>query len=237
MGYDAAAPHIHPYYDEIQSKILELIEHLGSDITLVDAGGGSGRFIERFLQSYPSSRAVLVDQSEPFSSLARKRLRRFGSRAVCQVARLQDDWFSAVDQPSAIASMSAIHHLEAVEKRQFYAQSFSALAPGGVLVNGDEVRSDDDASYLEQCKAWVTHMRKVMDQGLVPEPMCQALLDWERRNVGEFGQPRFSGDDCHETVDAQCGYLADVGFKSVTVPWQKDMWAIFEARKSPGINL
>ena len=92
----------------------------------MDAGGGSGGFIERFLHSFPSSRAVLVDQSESFLGLARKRLRPFGNRAVCHVSRLQDDWFSVVDQPNAIVSMSAIHHLDPVEKRQFYERSFSA---------------------------------------------------------------------------------------------------------------
>ena len=232
-GYDSAAQHIHPYYEEIQAKILELIEHLGSDITVVDAGGGSGRFIEMFLSKFPLSRAVLVDQSKPFVHLSRKRLQRFGRRTICHVAKLQDDWFSLVDQPSAIVSMSAIHHLEPDEKRRFYEHSFSALADGGILVNGDEIRSKDDAAYLEQCKAWASHMHKVMDQGLVPESMCQALLDWEERNVGDFDGSRSSGDDCHETAEAQCRYLASAGFASVTVPWKKEMWAILEAVKAP----
>ena len=65
----------------------------------------------------------------------------------------------------------------------------------------------------------------------MPEAMCQALRGWEERNIAGFGQPRSSGDDCHETIQVQCGYLTDAGFSCVTVPWKKGMWAIFRAVK------
>ena len=230
-GYDAAATHIHPHYNEIQEKILQLLEFVGSDFLLVDAGGGSGRFVEKFLHRFPGTRAVLIDQSESFLALADTRLQEFGHRAVCHLARLQDDWFGIVDEPAAIVSMSAIHHLDPDEKRQFYNRSYSVLAPGGLLLNGDEVRPADGAAYLEQCKTWVAHMHNVMREGLVPEPMCDALRQWEERNVGQFGKPHSSGDDCHEAVEVQCGYLAASGFASVDVPWQKDLWAVLRAVK------
>ena len=228
-GYDAAAIHIHPHYNEIQEKILQLLDFEASDFLLVDAGGGSGRFVEKFLQRFPGARAMLFDQSEAFLALAETRLQQFGGRAVYHHARLQDDWFGIVDEPAAIVSMSAIHHLDPDEKRQFYNRSYSVLAPGGLLLNGDEVRPTDDVAYLEQCKTWVAHMHNVMREGLVPEPMCDALFQWEQRNVGGFSEPRFSGDDCHETAEVQCGYLAASGFASVDVPWQKDMWAVLRA--------
>lgn len=206
-GYDAAAAHIHPHYDEIQEKILQSLEFMGSEFLLVDVGSGSGRLVEKFLHRFPGTRAVLIDQSESALALADSRLKQFGHRAVCRLARVQDDWFGTVDEPAAIVSMSAVHHLNPNEKQQFYQRSHSALAPGGLLLNGDEVRPADDAAYLEQCKRWVTHMHRVMQEGLVPEPMCDALRGWEQRNVTRFGEPRSSGDDCHETAEVQCGYL------------------------------
>ena len=48
-------------------------------------------------------------------------------------------------RPAAIVSMSAIHHLDPSEKQQLYARCFTALADGGVLLNGDEVRAAGDA--------------------------------------------------------------------------------------------
>ena len=236
-GYNVAAQRIHPYYEEIQDKILDLIEHLGSKITLVDAGGGSGRLLEKFLCRCPASRAILIDQSKSFLNLARQRLQRFGDRARVHAARLQDDWSPIVDQPHAIVSMSAIHHLESAEKRELYERLFLSLAPNGVFINGDEIRANDDAVYLKQCKAWAAHMHVLMDQQQVPESIYQPLLQWEARNVDGFGIPKSSGDDCHETIEVQCGYLKDAGFASVAVPWQKEMWAIFKAVKSDKITL
>ena len=232
VGYDAAATHIHPFYEVIHERILHLLEAAGAEGLLVDAGGGSGRFVERFLRHFDKSRAILVDQSESFLALAEQRLRPMADRVELKLAKLQDDWFSATDPPAAIVSMSAIHHLDPAEKREFYARCLRCLKPGGVLINGDEVRPPSDAAYLAQCRKWATHMQRVMRDGLVPEPMFEALRQWEQRNVDNFGQPRRSGDDCHETIEIQCDYLRAAGFASVDVPWQEDLWAILHATKS-----
>ena len=49
-GYDQAAEHIHPHYIEIQDAILGALPFDGDDVfTAVDAGGGSGRLVERIL--------------------------------------------------------------------------------------------------------------------------------------------------------------------------------------------
>lgn len=198
---------------------------------LVDAGGGSGRLVEKYLQRDPQSRAVIVDQSEAFLALAQQRLKAFGDRAIFQLTRLQDDWLDVAAGATAIVSMSAIHHLDPSEKQQLYRRCHDRLAPGGLFLNADEVRPEEDADYLNECRAWAAHMHRVMEQGLVSDPMCQALREWEQRNVAHFGQPRSSGDDCHETADVQCRYLRDAGFATVSVPWQKELWAILSAVK------
>ena len=55
--------------------------------------------------------------------------------------------------------MSAIHHLDAGEKRECYRRAFHALAQGGIFINGDEVRPREDAAYLSQLRDWANHMR------------------------------------------------------------------------------
>ena len=232
-GYDAAAEHIHPYYTEIHKEILKLIpfprQH---DFLVVDAGGGSGRFIERFLTHFTQARAIIFDQSEAFLNLAQERLSPFEKRTNFFPGRLQEDWIDRLPEaPSAIVSMSAVHHLDSNEKPAFYQRCHEALLHGGVFINGDEVRAADDAEYLDQCKSWVAHMHKAMKSNLVPEVMHEALLQWESRNVQQFGKPRVSGDDCHETIAAQLDYLTTCGFSTVDCLWQKGMWAIFHAVK------
>ena len=188
-GYDAAADKIHPYYLEIQDAILERLpaDLLGKGGLVVDLGGGSGRLVERILDSWPRASAIVLDQSEPFLALAERRLARFGSRATCVLARLQDDWKSQLPaQAAAIVSMSAIHHLEPAEKQTLYSQCAEALAPGGVLMNGDEVRDANDARYRAELESWAAHMRRGMADGSIGEIFHPALHKWIERNVTRF---------------------------------------------------
>jgi tRNA (cmo5U34)-methyltransferase len=147
---------------------------------------------------------------------------------------LQEDWQSLLPAPAAaIVSMSAIHHLEPAEKRALYGQCAAALAAGGVLLNGDEVRDEDDARYLAELHAWATHMRRGMTDGSIGEIFHPALEKWIERNVTRFGEPKRSGDDCHETIEAQLGYFRAAGFAAADCPWQRGMWAVLRGESNP----
>lgn len=232
-GYDAAAEFIHPHYLELQDAILELLPFdCEAEFLLVDLGGGSGRLAERFLARFPQAEAIVVDQSPAFLEIAERRMKGAAGRGRCLQSRLQDDWISRLPRvPAAIVSMSAIHHLLPEEKRELYARCAAALAPGGVFLNGDEVRPEAEADYLAICRTWVNHMHRVIAAGLIPAPMCDALRKWEERNVKQFGQPRVSGDDCHETLDAQLAYFRDGGFSRADAPWRKPLWAVLRGIK------
>jgi hypothetical protein len=125
-----------------------------------------------------------------------------------------------------VVSTSAIHHLAPQEKLRLYRQCYDALEPYGILANGDEVRPADDGQYKARLEWWAAHMRRLVADNRISEafkPMCEG---WIERNVGRFDEPRVSGDDCHETIETQLGYYCDCGFRSVSVPWQKEMWAV-----------
>jgi len=231
--YDRLGPQIHPYYAELQDELLGRLPFASdAEIFVVDAGGGSGRLVEKLLQRFSKARALIVDQSEAFLALAVQRLEAFGNRADFLTCRLQDDWTSQLTQPpTAILSMSAIHHLDPQEKQRLYQACHDALAQGGVLMNADEVRHEDTDVYLANMKSWAARMSEVAESEDLSEPMRRTLADWKRRNVDTFGAPKKSGDDCHETAEAQLAYLRDCGFAEVSAPWQKEMWAILRAVK------
>jgi tRNA (cmo5U34)-methyltransferase len=153
-------------------------------------------------------------------------------RAVVVRSRLQDDWTDILHvYPNAIISTSAIHHLEPAEKQSLYRQCFEFLAPGGVFLNGDEVRAADDAAYLAELESWADHMRRGMADGSIGESFHPALHKWIERNLTHFGEPKRSGDDCHETIAVQLDYLRGAGFSVVDCPWQKALWAVLRAVK------
>jgi SAM-dependent methyltransferase len=232
-GYDAAAEAIHPYYAEIQDTILGRIARpREAEFLFVDLGGGSGRLAEKFLARFPRATAVVIDQSPAFLDIAAQRMAPFAGRGTCRLARLQDPWAAALPQPAdAIASMSAIHHLTPIEKQTLYAQVYDALAPLGAFLNGDEIRDPDDAVYRLALENWAAHLIDVVDRGLVSETMRPMFEKWHQRNVVRFDEPRTSGDDCHEPIATQLGYLCDAGFRSVNAAWHKETWAVLEAVK------
>ena len=232
-GYDAAAEVIHPYYLEIQEVILDRIARpREAEFLLVDLGGGSGRLAEKFLARFPRATAVVVDQSQAFLEIAGRRMAPFEGRGTCLAARLQDDWAARLPQaPAAIVSMSAIHHLTSDEKQDLYRAAYQALEPYGVFLNGDECRDADDAKYRAWLEHWARHLLRIVDEGRVSASMRPMFEKWIDRNLTRFDEPRASGDDCHETAEAQLAYLCDCGFRSVGVPWRKEMWAVLEAVK------
>jgi hypothetical protein len=193
-------------------------------------GGGSGRLVERVLERFPNSRAVIVDQSEPFLAIAERRLQRFGSRAALVQRRLQEDWSAELTStPQAIVSMSAIHHLDPAEKRALYTRCCESLAAGGVFMNGDEHRPESDFEYRAALEWWAADKQHAEARGLIPASFKPVFDAWYDRNIRRFGEPRQSGDDCHETIAVQVQYLRDAGFAQVKTVWHEKLWALLRA--------
>jgi tRNA (cmo5U34)-methyltransferase len=231
--FDAAAPAIHPFYLAIQDEILRLLgEKSPPPKCVVDLGGGSGRLLERVLERFPTSHAVLVDQSPPFLALAERRLAKFGTRVTLIEKSLQDDWRAALPSPpDVLVSMSAIHHLEPAQKQSLYQKCYEALAPGGLFLNGDELRLPSDADYLAAMKWWVEHKQLAIADGRIPASFRSRAEAWRDRNVTRFGEPKSSGDDCHQTAAVQEEYLRQAGFHDVKVPWNEQLWGVLFGRK------
>jgi tRNA (cmo5U34)-methyltransferase len=236
--FDVCAQVIHPFYVEIQGEILSLLnaneyaEGKRVPACVVDLGGGSGRLLERVLDRFANSHAVLVDQSGAFLAIAERRLARFGDRVTLVEKRLQDDWAAELTTPpDALVSMSAIHHLEPREKQMLYQACYDALAPHGLFLNGDEVRPESDADYLAAMQWWCDQKAVAIAAGQIPASFQANLMAWRERNVGRFGEPKVSGDDCHETAAAQEEYLRAAGFSDVRVAWNEKLWGILHGRK------
>ena len=232
-AYDAAAEYIHPHYLDLQDHILGVLaDRPTPPEVVVDAGGGSGRLVERILEQFPETQGYVLDQSEPYLEYAANRLAKFNGRGHVVRCQLQDDWTSHLPVPvDAIVSMSAIHHLESEEKHALYARCYDYLAPDGQFINGDEIRLTPDETFRDELEHWHRHMRGNLENGSIPEQFGEMVDKWQRRNLIEFGQPKQSGDDCQDTVETQLDFLHSAGFAHVQVPWQQRLWALLVAKK------
>jgi SAM-dependent methyltransferase len=236
-AFDQAAEFIHPLYLRVQEEVLrQLTFDSQASFCLVDLGAGSGRLVEQVLSQFQNARAVLVDQSEPFLAIAERRLHRFSDRVTLVKRRLQEDWPSALSHrpsaPAAIVSMSAIHHLDATEKQSLFARCHEVLAPDGVFINGDEYRPERDDDYLAAMKWWCDQKEAAEQRGQIPASFRPMFEAWHDRNIRRFGEPKSSGDDCHETIDTQTGYLHNAGFTKVLTAWAEKLWAVVVANKA-----
>ncbi|TWT85493.1 Methyltransferase domain protein [Posidoniimonas polymericola] len=232
--YDAAAPVIHPLYLEQHAALVDALPFDPlKEFRLLDLGGGSGRLAERVLDRFRYATVIVLDQSQPFVGLAHERLRRFGSRARTVCRPMQEAWGADLSPAGArldaVVSTSAIHHLESAEKLELFRMIRAALRPGGVFLNGDEHRPESDAEYRALLEEWGRHMEEAHASGEIPESFGPIIEKWRTRNLEEFGGPRSSGDDCHETVEGQAALLSEAGFASIEVPWHERLWAVTAA--------
>jgi tRNA (cmo5U34)-methyltransferase len=122
-----------PAYDELQDRVAAATAQVRA-ARILDLGAGTGETARRVLALHPEAVLVAVDESP-------RMLERIEDERVEQrVARLQD---TLPDEPfDLVVSALAVHHLEAVEKRDLFARVRDALRPGGRFVLGDVVVAD-----------------------------------------------------------------------------------------------
>lgn len=162
-GYDRMAPLLVPGYDWLQEEVLHLlqVERMGGGC-LLDLGAGSCIFLEKALSRNPALHGIWVDASPAFGEVARRRLARFADRLTYIISPLEEPWEAQLDQPiQAIASMSAIHHLEREEKRALYRRCFALLPSGGWLLNCDEMQGISREAYLQGLHFWCGTSRRL----------------------------------------------------------------------------
>ena len=67
--------------------------------------------------------------------------------------------------------------------------------------------------------------------GRIPESFRPVFEAWHDRNIRRFGEPKQSGDDCHETAAVQEEYLRKAGFRDVHIAWSEKLWGILFGRR------
>ena len=237
--YDAVASYLVPKYDFLQDEMIALLFADGrGDRLVVDLGAGSGILLEKILSRFPSSRGVWVDASDGFRAVAATRLAAFGGRVRFVRSRLEEPWERTVgEQPDAICSMSAIHHLASEQKQRLYARCHDMLVPGGWLFNIDEMSTMYEDAYLQTLRYWVRHVdreRVAVPEHLVDhaEAWCERFDNWKHRNIENRGQPKVEGDDIHEGYVEQMRWLRDAGFVDVDLFVKFQLWSVIGGRKA-----
>ena len=119
--YDKLVQYLIPKYNFLQEEVLNLLTFdMKMQINIVDLGAGSGIFLEKMLKRYPNVKCYWIDYSDDFLKVAKKRLKKYSRRIKFIISPLEENWTKKVDEKiHVITSMSAIHHLETYEKKNY----------------------------------------------------------------------------------------------------------------------
>ncbi|MGA2933731.1 MAG: methyltransferase domain-containing protein [Methanomicrobiales archaeon] len=218
--FDAIASH----YDEQRGWIIPDIQGFyGAAVwaaalpvkkpSILDVGAGTGLLSGLLLEAYPRASITLMDISEKMIEVARSRFAgREGVRFAAADYRHED-----LGGPfDAICSALSIHHLERDEKRDLYRKVFSALRPGGVFVNADQVKGETPRQHRRNLAYWDDF---VLRGPLEPEEI-QAM----------FG--RRKALDRMEKLSVQMGWLEGIGFIDVDVVYKNRSFSVFTGRRA-----
>jgi tRNA (cmo5U34)-methyltransferase len=173
---------------------------------------GEGLLSEAILKRFPECRVVAYDGSELMLAQARSRNpRRFEGRSFDLAAT---DWRALSEQPNAVVSSLAIHHLDGDAKRELYRDMFSQLATGGALVIADLIEPASDAAREAAATQW--------DLAIPPEH--RERFDKERWNLYRHPDPE---TDKPSTLLEQLTWLREIGFTGIDVLYLRAGHAIF----------
>ena len=177
---------------------------------VLDLGCGTGALAAMVARAYPTARLTLLDGAPAMVDAAAAAL---GERAVVSV--VQDFAAPLPDGPfDAVVSALAIHHLDDAGKASLYARAFTALRPGGVFVNAEQILG---ATPAVDALLWRWHEGEARALGATDDEWAGAV-------------ERMTHDRC-ATLAANLSMLTGAGFDDVSAHFTDGRFAVIAGRR------
>ena len=114
----------------------------------------------------------------------------------------------------AIVSALSIHHLADADKKSLFAKVFSALRPGGVFVNAEQVAGPTPAIDAQYKSLW---LQQVREAGATPDQIADSLYRQQ--------------DDRCASVEDQLHWLREAGFIDADCWFKDNRFAVLAATR------
>ncbi|MET8005026.1 class I SAM-dependent methyltransferase [Nonomuraea glycinis] len=138
-----------PDREERFTALIDAVEALDRpDPLVIDLGCGPGSLSARILSRLPKARVISVDADPLLLGLGRA---AYPHLTFVTADLRTPGWTAALglDRPAdAAVSTTALHWISPPDLESMYAELATALRPGGLLLNGDHLDSDDTAPAL-----------------------------------------------------------------------------------------
>jgi ubiquinone/menaquinone biosynthesis C-methylase UbiE len=208
-----------PLAAEQLDVMLRLVAGAGIEVRrILDLGCGDGVLAAALLERYPAAEAVLADFSPAMLEAARARLGGRGTYALADYGA--PNWGDAIGGPfDVIVSGLSIHHQPDSRKREVYAEILRLLAPGGVFVHIEHVKSAtkwvgsvNDELFIDSLHAHRAHMTR--------EQVAEQLY-YRPDKASNILAP----------VETQCEWLRELGYTDVDCYFKIFELAVFGGRR------
>ncbi|MEM7534279.1 MAG: class I SAM-dependent methyltransferase [Chloroflexota bacterium] len=219
--------------ERFNAMATAMAQLLPPDFVALDLCCGPGSLSQRLLTHFPQARVVAVDIDPVLLALGKGALGTMDGRLRWVDADLCDPkWVKSLDenQFDAVVSTTALHWLPAPDLVRVYHQVARLLRPGGLFLNGDNMKYSAQLPSLQKIAEAVSeqhwqdeHFARLGVEtwgqwwdALGQEPTMADLLAERDR--------RFSSRSPDEEANAgqalQSGALQDAGFREVGIIWR-----------------
>lgn len=209
--------------------VLDIL--LSGEFIAVDLACGPGAISQRLLARFPKARCVAVDLDPVLLAMGQGVLGDMGGRLRWVEADLmRPDWVSklGVEQVDAVLSTTALHWLAPEHLTRVYRELGELIRPGGVFLNGDNMKfaphlpsfrqlgetvkqhREEDAFRRRGMEDWQSWWEALERESALKELFAERARRFAWKEAG-WHAPIF---DVHEAA------LHDAGFREVGVIWQ-----------------
>ena len=209
--YDTERRRLIHCFDEFYGTVGELVSRFcPKSPRILDLGAGTGILSAAIIDRVPAARLHLLDASSEMLQQATQRLSEHQPRVFVQPldADLPPGPFDA------IVSALAIHHLNDAGKRGLFSRILSALAPGGLFLNAEQVSG---SSPRLQGLFESVHLDRARALGSSEPEIAGAVQ-------------RMSYDLCAPVAE-QVAWLTELGFDDAECFFRSFRFAVFGAWK------
>jgi trans-aconitate methyltransferase len=211
--YDARIRSLIPLYDELIEEVARALDHAARPVrTIVDLGIGTGALARACLERSPAARIWGIDSDPEMMATARVRLGHLSRRVTLTTGSFLDQPLPPCD---AIVASYSLHHIKTTRaKVAFYRRCYSAVRPGGVLINGDCAPASTPRGFARDLEVWFAHLAKTFGS----------------RANGKRVYESWADEDVYVPLAEEIQLLKRAGF-AVDVPWRRSPFAVIVATR------
>jgi ubiquinone/menaquinone biosynthesis C-methylase UbiE len=207
-----------PWHEEFQASVVNVLkDHFGDkqDVTLLEAGFGTGITTKMVLDVFPNANIIAIDN---VANMVEKTKEYIGEDNLKNTNLIVGDLFEEIqkipsDSVDGFYSGYVLHNISHEIRAKIVGEIHRVLKKGGVYSNGDRIALDDSEKQKLALSQAIVNCSIFITKHNDPD----YYLDWVRHYL------RDEEPDLIFRAGDQIKLLNDLGFESVEYVFQKEL--------------